>query len=135
MSARQFEELMAAAYHRLGFDKVVLTPRSGDHGRDVIVEKRGWGSMRLFVEAKKYRTGRLVKASEVRSLLGTLVTESPRTKAVLVTTSDFAPGVRTAPNIAPLLGTRLELLNGEQLVEKLIQIEHSSRKPSLGFYV
>lgn len=133
ISPRQFEELLAAAYDRLGFDSVVLTPRSGDHGRDVIVEKRGWGSLRLFVEAKRYKTDNLVKASEVRSLLGTLITEQPTTKAILVTTSDFAPEVRNAPNIAPLLGTRLQLLNGEQLVERLVQIEHSSEKPRLGF--
>lgn len=133
MSPRQFEELLAAAYERLGFDSVVLTPRSGDHGRDLIVEKHGWGAMRLFVEAKKYQTTNLVKASDVRSLLGTLVTEPPTTRAILVTTSDFAPEIRSAPNIAPLLGSRLELLNGTQLVEKLVQIEHSSEKPILGF--
>ena len=133
VSSRQFEELVAAAYDRLGFDSVVLTPRSGDHGRDVIVEKRGWGSMRLFVEAKRYQAKNLVRASDVRSLLGTLLDEPPTTKAILVTTSDFAPEIRSAPNIAPLLGKRLELLNGKQLVEKLVQIEHSAEGPTFGF--
>jgi restriction system protein len=133
MSPRQFEQLLAAAYERLGFDKVVLTPRSGDHGRDLIVEKHGWGAMRFFVEAKKYQAANLVEASEVRSLLGTLVAEPPTTRAILVTTSDFAPGIRNAPNIAPLLGSRLELLNGTQLIERLVQIEHSPEKPILGF--
>lgn len=133
MSPRQFEELLAAAYERLGFDSVVLTPPSGDHGRDLIVEKYGWGAMRLFVEAKKYHSTNLVRASDVRSLLGTLVTEPTTTRAILVTTSDFAPEIRNAPNIAPLLGDRLELLNGKQLIEKLVQIEHSSERPILGF--
>lgn len=133
MSPREFEELLAAAYERLGFDRVVLTPRSGDHGRDLIIERHGWGAMRFFVEAKKYQASNLVKASDVRSLLGTLITEPPTTKAILVTTSDFAPEIRSAPNIAPLLGNRLELLNGSQLVEKLVQIEHSAEKPTLGF--
>jgi restriction system protein len=133
LSPRQFEQLLAAAYDRLGFDSVVLTPGSGDHGRDIIVEKRDWGSMRLFVEAKRYQAKNLVRASDVRSLLGALLSEPPTSRAILVTTSDFAPGIRAAPNIAPLLGKRLELLNGEQLVEKLIQIEHSAEKPILGF--
>lgn len=133
MNPRTFEELIAAAYSRIGFANVTLTPRSGDQGRDVIIESEGTGPIRLFVEAKRYSDGNLVPAKEVRSLLGTLLGESETTKGILVTTSDFAPEVRTAPNIARHLGTRLHLLNGTQLVERLIQIEHSAEKPDFGF--
>lgn len=133
ISPRDFEELLAAAYDRLGFDDVVLTPRSGDHGRDVIAEKKGLGKIKLFVEAKRYSTDNLVKAQEVRALLGTMLAEPESTKAVFITTSDFAPRLKKSPSIAPHIGNRLELLNGEQLVERLVQIEHSSEKPTLGF--
>src|SRR5262245_11862948 len=34
--ADKWEEMVAGAYDRAGFDQVTLTPRSGDHGRDVI---------------------------------------------------------------------------------------------------
>lgn len=44
--AREFEELIAAAYKEAGFDEVILTPRSGDLGRDVIATKNGFGSTR-----------------------------------------------------------------------------------------
>ena len=31
---RRWEEIIAGAYEREGFDEVILTPRSGDNGRD-----------------------------------------------------------------------------------------------------
>src|SRR5690606_4123727 len=35
ISPRRWEEIVAGAYHNAGFDQVVLTPSSGDLGRDV----------------------------------------------------------------------------------------------------
>jgi len=35
----KFEEIIAGAYTRAGFDEVILTPRSGDGGKDVIAPK------------------------------------------------------------------------------------------------
>ena len=32
----KWEEIVAGAFHNSGFDQVILTPRSGDHGRDVM---------------------------------------------------------------------------------------------------
>src|SRR6266852_2141947 len=43
----KWEEIIAGAYKKAGFDEVTLTPRSGDHGRDVIAVKRGLGSIRI----------------------------------------------------------------------------------------
>jgi Restriction endonuclease len=42
------EEIIAGAYHKYGFEEVTLTPRSGDHGRDVIAVKRGLGSIHVI---------------------------------------------------------------------------------------
>ena len=43
---RKWEEIIAGAYQRAGFDEVILTPRSGDFGRDVIANKReSYGSL------------------------------------------------------------------------------------------
>jgi HJR/Mrr/RecB family endonuclease len=39
MPWERLEELVAGAYKRAGFEEVTLTPRSGDHGRDVIATK------------------------------------------------------------------------------------------------
>jgi restriction system protein len=39
----RWEEIIAGAYRKSGFEEVTLTPRSGDRGRDVIaVKKRTW---------------------------------------------------------------------------------------------
>ncbi|MGC8643521.1 MAG: restriction endonuclease [Isosphaeraceae bacterium] len=38
---RKWEEIIAGAYERAGFEEVILTPRSGDYGRDVIAVRRG----------------------------------------------------------------------------------------------
>ena len=129
---RKLEEIVAAAYDRVGFDRVVLTPRSGDHGRDVIAEKDGWGTVRVIVQVKAYDAKNLV-ADEVRSLIGTYFMEPNATKAAPATTSGFAPRLKDAPNIAPLLGRDLLLLNGKQLVERLVQTEYSKSRPFVVF--
>src|SRR6266446_10307414 len=56
----RWEEIIAGAYHRAGFDEVTLTPRSGDHGRDVIAVKKGLGSIRVIDQVKAYKPDHLV---------------------------------------------------------------------------
>ena len=43
ISWEKWEEIIAGAYKKAGFDEVTLTPRSGDYGRDVIAIKKGIG--------------------------------------------------------------------------------------------
>ena len=40
LSSDKWEEIIAGVYKRAGFEEVTLTPRSGDHGRDVIAIKK-----------------------------------------------------------------------------------------------
>jgi len=47
-----WEEIIAGAYKKAGFDEVTLTPRSGDLGRDVIAIKKGLGSVRVIDQVK-----------------------------------------------------------------------------------
>jgi restriction system protein len=75
---RKLEEIIAGAYVRAGWPDVVLTPRSGDRGRDVIATRPGICSIRIVDQVKAYKPGLLVKADEVRSLLGVLAVESRR---------------------------------------------------------
>jgi hypothetical protein len=46
----KWEEIVAGAYHKAGFDKVTLTPRSGDHGRDIIESRRAWVRCGLLIK-------------------------------------------------------------------------------------
>lgn len=115
---RKWEEIIAGAYDRAGFE-VTLTPRSGDHGADVIAVKRGRFSMRIIDQVKAYRRGHRVKADDVRALIGRLSSDLGATKGIVTTTSDFAPMIQEDPFIKPLIPFRLELVNGERLAEWL----------------
>jgi len=96
LDAREFEGFVAALVERLGFEDVVLTPRSGDDGRDVIATKRVHGLAILCAfECKRYAPNRRVGLGTARALLGTIMHGPTRAaKGVLVTTSYFTSGAR-----------------------------------------
>ncbi len=119
---RQFEEFIAGAYDIAGWDEVVLTPRSGDGGRDVIAVKHGFGSVRFLEQTKAYRPGHLVTHDDVRAMLGVLATDPNSSKGLITTTSDFQPNIRLGAEFRPFLPHRLELKNGIELVKWLDSI-------------
>jgi len=118
---RKWEEIVAAAYDKAGFDEVILTPRSGDYGRDVIAIKKGFGSVKFIDQVKAYEQGHIVKADEVRALLGVLSGEQDASKAIFTTTSAFAPRIEDDKFIKPFLPYRLELVNKEKLLARLLR--------------
>ena len=119
---RKWEEIIAAAYERNGFDRVTLTPRSGDFGRDVIAEKTGWGCVRFIDQVKAYKPGHLVTAEEVRALGFVLLSDQSANKGIVTTTSEFAPKIADDPYIKPHIPNRIELVNGKELVRRLMDI-------------
>jgi restriction system protein len=121
ISPEKWEEIVAGAYNRAGFDEVTLTPRSGDYGRDVIAVKKGIGSVRVIDQVKAFRPPRLVTAHDVRALMGVLHCDGA-SKGFVTTTSDFAPMIMTDPLIAPLMPSRLELVNGKALMARLEEL-------------
>jgi restriction system protein len=120
--SRNFEEFIAGAYHRAGFDEVILTPRSNDGGRDVIATKTGHISVRIIDQCKAYSANRRVDANDVRALLGVLTGFPNTSKAVLTTTAEFAPGIWSDQGLMPFFPHRVELRNGERLREWLQHI-------------
>jgi restriction system protein len=125
IDARKWEEIVAAAYDKAGFDEVILTPRSGDLGRDVIAIKKGFGSVKFIDQVKAYKPGHIVKADEVRSLLGVLHGEQDASKAIFTTTSTFAPKIEDDKFIKPFLPYRLELVDKEKLLNRLLLKDES----------
>jgi restriction system protein len=119
---REFEEFLAGAYDAAGWHEVILTPRRGDGGRDVIATMRGFGSVRFLDQAKAYSPGKLVTHDDVRAMLGVLSGDTNASKALVTTTSDFAPGIYTAPEIQRFVPNRLELKNGKQLKAWLAEV-------------
>jgi restriction system protein len=114
--------MIAAAFDQDGYDEVTLTPRSGDHGRDVIAIKKGIGCIRIINSVKAYAPGNLVRPDDVRALAGVLHGDQKASKGMITTTSDFAPSIETDPYLAPLMPYRLELMNGVRLREWLAKL-------------
>jgi restriction system protein len=123
ISPDKWEEIVAGAYKRSGFDEVVLTPRSGDYGRDVIAVKKGIGHVRIIDQVKAYKPGHLVTANDVRALMGVLQSDGA-SKGFLTTTSDFAPKIKDDPLITPFIPARLELINGKGLFKRLEELSN-----------
>jgi restriction system protein len=121
---RTWEEIIAGAYRRAGFDQVILTPRSGDKGRDVIATKNGVGSIRIFDQVKAYKPGHVVTAEEVRAMLGVITGAGNVSKGVITTTSMFAPRVTEDEYIRPFLPYRLELKPRDVLLGWLDELGH-----------
>jgi restriction system protein len=128
IESRKLEEMVACAYKDHGFDEVVLTPRSGDHGRDVIATKRGRFSVRIIDSVKALGEGKRVRYDDVRALMGVLSSDRGVSKAIVTTTAEFAPGIATDPLIAPFLPTRLQLVNGTELSSWLGELRAKARR-------
>jgi restriction system protein len=116
---RRFEEFIAGMYQMDGCDEVVLTPRSGDHGRDVIATRYGSHNVRVLDSVKARSRGKLVSHSDVRDMFGVISLDPSASKGAITTTSDFAPRVATDPKLSPYVPYRLELRNGIQVLDWL----------------
>lgn len=96
ISPRDFEHFVAYLVEQLGFENVLVTPRSGDGGRDILATRNVNDVPLLFAfECKQYKPERKVQLDNLRSLLGTV--SHGNTKAnigVLVTTSYFTSGCK-----------------------------------------
>lgn len=122
ISPYKWEEIIAGAYKQAGFDEVVLTPRSGDKGRDVIATINGIGSIRIFDQIKAYKDTRKVTADSVRSLIGVLSGAQNVSKGIITTTSSFAPRIKEDPFIKSFLPYRLELKDKTNLLKWLDEV-------------
>jgi len=130
LTADAWEELIAGAFKKAGYDDVTLTPRSSDHGRDVIAIKRGIGCVKIIGSVKAYAPGNLVPYDSIRALLGVMSGERDVSKGIITTTSDFPPRILEDPYIAPFVPTRLELINGKQLQQWLTKLGQSNSPPA-----
>jgi restriction system protein len=115
ISPEIWEQIVAGALWRDGFDEVTITPRSGDHGRDVIAVRKGFGSLRVLGSVKAYKPGLLVTKEEVHALMGAVALDPNASKGIFTTTSDFAPRIMDDPRLAQAVPHRMELINGSSL--------------------
>ena len=107
-SPRDFEDFIAELTEGLGFEDVMVTPRSGDKGRDVLATKRVHGIPILFAfECKRFAPSCPVGIEYARALLGVIDhCETRANKGVLVTTSRFTKGATRFILTEPSLDSR-----------------------------
>ncbi len=122
---RKFEEFIAGAYEEDGW-QVVLTPPSGDLGRDVIARKPGFMKIRIIDQCKAFSQGRVVTAHHVRAMVGVLSRDQNVSKGVITTTSKFAPRVQA--EFKDFMPNRLQLIDGPALLEWLRQVAKKTEK-------
>jgi Restriction endonuclease len=122
ISPYEFEELVADLFKRMGYDDVILTPKTRDYGVDVIA--KGKGDV-IAIQAKKYTKGNNVSNRDVQIILGAMQLSTIKAnKAILITTSDFTVQAVEQAEEAPI-----ELWNGEYLnsiVIKYFGIKHKA---------
>ena len=109
LDPRTLEELVAGGWKRAGADEVILTPRSGDGGVDVIATFARAGRVRLFDQVKRYAPDHRVTAEEVLAMIGVLHTRRNVSKVFITTSSEFAPGIAKDDDIQRHIPGKLEL--------------------------
>lgn len=120
LNADQWEQMLAAYYTKEGYN-VILTPRSGDQGRDLIAEKPGRYVVRILEQMKAYRPDLTVTAEEVAGFMHTLNSDRRATHGIISTTAKFAPRIMNDARIAPHVGGRLTLVDGTTLRANLLE--------------
>jgi len=121
LEPRQWEEMFAGALTKEGYE-VTLTPRSGDHGRDLIAVKQGHGYIRILGSMKAYAPTHLVGRDHVDEMIGVLARDAKATKGIIATTSKFAPRIMEAPGMSNFVPSRLELRDGPALQQWLANL-------------
>lgn len=121
LSPLDFERFVAALVDEVGFEEVVLTPRSGDSGRDIVAIYSAGGIRVPFIfECKRWKEA--VGLATMRSLLGSVMqVEKGASIGVLVTTSRFTRGARKFI----LTETRIDGRDYQGLVDWLRVRRHS----------
>jgi restriction system protein len=118
-----FESLVVRLLVGMGYGGSVtdvskaLTGGSGDGGVDGVIDQDRLGLDRIYVQAKRYADGNSVGASAIRDFFGSL-NLFKATKGVFVTASNFSSQARET---AAKLGTRIVLIDGDQLTRLMIR--------------
>jgi len=90
-----FEDLIAELFSALGYQNVKVTQRTGDEGKDIIMERADplRGITRVYVECKHWSSGR-VGIKEVQVLHSAVMRDPQVHEGMLVTTGSFTNQAR-----------------------------------------
>jgi restriction system protein len=116
MEPRKFENLVQSLLDEMGLVQTSVTTYSGDGGIDVrgILNAENLSKINVAVQAKRWKGN--VGPKVVRELRGSLKVHE---HGIVITPSDFTISAKSESDEAGK--TRISLINGDELVELLIQ--------------
>ena len=126
----QFEKLVGNLYSKMGFEIIYAEPNKPDGGIDIrAIPNRGKSihANKKAIQAKRWSKN--VQSPTVQQVRGSITAHED---GVIVTTSDFSPGARKDAESSGL--KRIELINGDELIKRLIEYKIGVRKEKLEFY-
>lgn len=90
---------------------------SGDEGVDGVVRQDALGLDRIYVQAKRYTSGRVVGRPDIQAFVGALQ-GAQASRGVYITTSRFsAEGIEYADRVAQ----RVVLIDGQELTRLMVE--------------
>lgn len=114
-----FEDLVLALIEAMGYGKqgsVERTSGTGDAGVDGIISQDPLGLDRIYMQAKRYGTDRVIDRPKIHEFAGALLGKQGD-RGVYITTSSFSRGAREE---AERLNARIELIDGQRLAQLLV---------------
>ena len=117
------ELLIAMGYGGTGEGAAHALGKTGDNGIDGVIDQDPLGVDQIYIQAKRYAQGNNVGAGDIRDFFGALNLKKAQ-KGIFITTSEFtASALETAQN----LGTRIVLINGNELAKLMLRYNIGSR--------
>ncbi|MEP6446012.1 MAG: restriction endonuclease, partial [Hyphomicrobiales bacterium] len=109
--------LISMGYGGTSYNAGQALGKSGDDGIDGVIDQDPLGVDQIYLQAKRYAHGNNVGSGAMRDFFGALSLKKA-TKGIFVTTSKFSTSaIQTAND----LGTRIVLIDGEQLSKLMIR--------------
>ena len=105
---------------RMGYGtsgRVERTSATGDAGIDGIISQDPLGLDRIYVQAKRYETDRVIHRPTIQSFVGALM-GAQGDRGVFITTSSFSAGARQE---AERVAFRIELIDGSRLAQLMLR--------------
>lgn len=119
--------LLAMGYGGTGEGSAHALGKTGDNGIDGVIDQDPLGVDQIYIQAKRYGAGNTVGASDIRDFFGALNLKKAH-KGIFITTSDFTVAARQTAND---LGTRIVLINGNELAKLMLLYNIGSRDESV----
>ena len=117
------ELLIAMGYGGTGEGAAHALGKTGDNGIDGVIDQDPLGVDQIYIQAKRYAEGNNVSAGDIRDFFGALNLKKAQ-KGIFITTSNFTSSAKeTAQN----LGTRIVLINGNELAKLMLRYNIGSR--------